>query len=849
MHDALRMGDHIICRTCADTMSDEARKAAGGGSSVPKDKHATAKTNELKAVDASQQPQLLHCSRCSRWVTAEDRLGAIETLTQLICPTCVETLSPEAKANLLKEADELKKTGTRARHKPKAKGKRPPTHIMKSPLAGKRSGQGAMMMFAVAGIAAGIVAVLFLMGGGSGNRHASSRRNSRHARRTTGAPDAEPGLWEETGAPVGDEPREEPAGAPEAAPVESRAPHEEPTEDTPEEPAEVDLAAELDRLRPGEDAVAGIYGPRRRDLQAFADMHPDAPQAAEAKELIAKLDARYREEAEEALSDSILSARDFAKKGEYEKARQLLATIGKLFDDGEWYEEEGKPQIDEELARIEQRESRIAAPPPQPQEDAKPPVAAPVARPLTAPDAPVHFLRNGSMNDGVDIPDGWTAKVSRGSRVFRDTKDFYGGPAALCVESPGGQAIATRTIEHPALAGRRLGITAHVRTSSKDMNALLIVRAYGDGARSIKEARSPCPEPGGGWKPLSFEIELPEKAKKLDLMFACAGKGKAWLDEARVFDLDRLASADPGEITGNLAPNGSMTQGAELPVGWKTGKKRDGRAYRDTTVFLSGPASLCCESTGGVSAANLRIHGITGPVTVSWHMRTTVKKGTATMLQLHVRDKAGKPLKTMKEIGRVRKPGPWKAFTHQTVIPSNADFISLVFVHTGDGRSWIDDVSIVGGEETVTGTQIIKNGSMSDAAKQGAKHWGKWSNAQIARDTEDFRTAPASMRVDPIAGKSGCAVQQLTGFTGTRFKASVWIKASPEAIGEMKITVYGAPRKYSAYVASKVKHEEWKRYTKEFVVPAGANRFHVELYAHQGGHVWFDDVALYAIGE
>ena len=161
-----------------------------------------------------------------------------------------------------------------------------------------------------------------------------------------------------------------------------------------------------------------------------------------------------------------------------------------------------------------------------------------------------------------------------------------------------------------------------------------------------------------------------------------------------LFALVHPALADDGYL-----PNGSMTEGQELPTGWRpaTGEEGSGEASaaRDTRVFKTGPASLRLSVTGGTrGSVTCPLPDVAGTdVAVSGWVRAEGKLTSAALVFVCPgSEQAWQPVK------QFAANATWRRVNARLKLPSGSEAPFLMLQAQGDGQAWLDDVAVLPGD-------------------------------------------------------------------------------------------------------------------------------------------------------
>lgn len=142
----------------------------------------------------------------------------------------------------------------------------------------------------------------------------------------------------------------------------------------------------------------------------------------------------------------------------------------------------------------------------------------------------------------------------------------------------------------------------------------------------------------------------------------------------------------------------------------------------------------------------------------------------------------------------------------------------------------------------------IRNGAMSDGEKQPA-HWTQQyvtsGKIAVVRDTETFKSAPASLAIESVGGAArGQTAQIIEAAPGTRVALSGFIKAAGSAKALVGVQSYTADWKGVQFTAlgNAAPGADWQRFSGKVTLPANTARFGIVLMIDGDGKVWLDDV-------
>jgi endoglucanase len=154
-------------------------------------------------------------------------------------------------------------------------------------------------------------------------------------------------------------------------------------------------------------------------------------------------------------------------------------------------------------------------------------------------------------------------------------------------------------------------------------------------------------------------------------------------------------SADEGYL-----PNGAMTEGRELPTGWRAADGEEGSgeaaAARDTEIFKVGPASLRLSVTGGTrGSVTCPLPDAAGKeVAITGWVRAEGKL-TAALLAF-VCPGAEQPWQPIKQFPA---DANWRRIKAKLKLPAGSEAPFLMLQLQGEGRAWLDEVAVLPGEQ------------------------------------------------------------------------------------------------------------------------------------------------------
>ncbi|HEV7299183.1 MAG TPA: GDSL-type esterase/lipase family protein [Tepidisphaeraceae bacterium] len=142
---------------------------------------------------------------------------------------------------------------------------------------------------------------------------------------------------------------------------------------------------------------------------------------------------------------------------------------------------------------------------------------------------------------------------------------------------------------------------------------------------------------------------------------------------------------------------------------------------------------------------------------------------------------------------------------------------------------------------------VLANGNMNDGSVVPVGWSGSWGDVVAARDTDVFRSAPASLRIDPSkAGGSGQAFQQIEGLEGKSFRLSGFVKSEGNARVNVAVQSFDEGWTKNEFRQAKYVQDEtdWSEFSTSIELPEWAARSNVLLMIEGDGRAWLDDVKL-----
>lgn len=140
---------------------------------------------------------------------------------------------------------------------------------------------------------------------------------------------------------------------------------------------------------------------------------------------------------------------------------------------------------------------------------------------------------------------------------------------------------------------------------------------------------------------------------------------------------------------------------------------------------------------------------------------------------------------------------------------------------------------------------LVRNGDMTAGDTVPAEWTGVWGEAEAARDTEVFRSPPASLRVTVAeAGREGRAFQSFA-LPGTRtFTLSGALRTRGEARVNVAVQAFAADWSRTEFLQTAFAQgdTEWTVFRRAVTLPSWTGQFQVLLLVEGRGTAWLDDV-------
>ncbi len=329
-------------------------------------------------------------------------------------------------------------------------------------------------------------------------------------------------------------------------------------------------------------------------------------------------------------------------------------------------------------------------------------------------------------------------------------------------------------------------------------------------------------------------------------------------------DITKKMMAKDAEWTTVVNP--SMSEGESRPLGWdgKWASKGNLNAVRDDKDFSSAPASLRIESAGGpvTGSVSTPLKDVCGR-----NLKITCKMknaGFAKCCLVITGLDGGYKQALNKELIDGKDAKEWTTLTAEFVVPSNAVNDRLGLLVDGEGKAWLDDISIekstpppgAAAPEKANiagGTNVVQNGSMSDGQDKPANWTSVWTSAgklNGTRDTQTFKSAPASIKIESDGGPvKGSVSQALKDVAGAKLKIKGWAKCQGPKACSVGIGTFDASWKMIKWinVFAKAGDFDWTQFEQDVEIPAEAVNVNLGLGIDGEGAEWFDDIEVIVV--
>lgn len=299
--------------------------------------------------------------------------------------------------------------------------------------------------------------------------------------------------------------------------------------------------------------------------------------------------------------------------------------------------------------------------------------------------------------------------------------------------------------------------------------------------------------------------------------------------------------------------NPSMTEGKVRPLGWDGAWMSQGKiqAVRDDKDFASAPAALRVESVGGPATGSVSttLRNVCGKhLTISCKMKNA--GFTSCHLALYGIDGSWKQVMNQNVID-AHDAREWTTLTAEYVVPAQAVNTRLAVVVGGEGQLWLDDVVI---EKTapVAGSNLARNGSMTEGQEQPSEWTSVWAatgKLTANRDTQTFKSAPASLRLDSVGGPvKGSGSQTLKDVAGKTLLIKGWAKCQGPKNCSFGVATFDGSWKMLKWLNVFNKQGDagfdWTAFEQTVQIPAEAVIVNLAPGLDGEGSVWFDDIEV-----
>ncbi|HBC88046.1 MAG TPA: hypothetical protein DCZ94_13940 [Lentisphaeria bacterium] len=325
----------------------------------------------------------------------------------------------------------------------------------------------------------------------------------------------------------------------------------------------------------------------------------------------------------------------------------------------------------------------------------------------------------------------------------------------------------------------------------------------------------------------------------------------------------KMAAKDAEWIT---VVNPSMSDGETRPVGWdgKWTSKGSLNAIRDDKDFASAPASLRIESAGGpvLGSVTTPIKEVSGK-----NIKVTCKMKNAGFAKccLVITGLDGSYKQALnKELIDAKDAKEWTILSAEFVVPSNAVNDRLAILVEGEGKAWLDDISIEKSTpppeaaspdkpNIAGGTNIALNSSMSEGDDKPTNWTSVWTSSgklKGSKDTQTFKSGPASLKIESDGGPvKGSISQKLEGAAGMKLKVKGWAKCQGPKTCSVGIGTFDASWKMIKWihVFAKPGDFDWTQFEQDVEIPAEAVNVNLGLGIDGEGAEWFDDVEVIVV--
>ncbi len=157
------------------------------------------------------------------------------------------------------------------------------------------------------------------------------------------------------------------------------------------------------------------------------------------------------------------------------------------------------------------------------------PAAAALAEKVSAVKTSRSLVKNGGMEEGTGLPDGWDVYWGNG-RAQRDTEVYHGGHASLLVDRAGLSGAANVGQQVDVHGGVRLVVGGWIKSAGAIKSNLLVQYFSGEGkcidTQAIKFVMNDT-----DWTYGEKVLTLPDNTVRIALGAWMEGNGKVWLDD------------------------------------------------------------------------------------------------------------------------------------------------------------------------------------------------------------------------------------------------------------------------------------------------------------------------------
>ncbi len=141
----------------------------------------------------------------------------------------------------------------------------------------------------------------------------------------------------------------------------------------------------------------------------------------------------------------------------------------------------------------------------------------------------------------------------------------------------------------------------------------------------------------------------------------------------------------------------------------------------------------------------------------------------------------------------------------------------------------------------------LRNGDMTQGDGLPTAWDGKWGDVTVSRDTEIYKSAPASLSVTTVGNRSTGQASQTFDVTGGQ---TVRVSGNVKSTGDVKVNfaVQSYDQNWHPVAFEQVKYvqneTDWTPATKDVVLPTDAAHAGVLLLVEGAGKAWLDDAAV-----